>query len=117
MKCPFKRKSKEKSFIDEAIENRTVVLRSEESALSLDDNEIDEIKSIVEIDEIRTKNLERLVETNEKLKPKHWWNKIDPNTIFIIAGNLVLTLVITKHEDLNIITSKAKQFWINIKPR
>lgn len=114
MKWPFKKKEQEKSALKDPIDTRIgelVIVEGHE----LDGDELDKLREIVEIDEIKIRNINSLVEIDERRKKKHWWNEISPNTVLIIAGNVLLTVLVTKHEDLNVITSKAKQFWLNLR--
>ena len=115
MKWPFKKKEPKKGALDDPITTRAAGLWCEIDD-SLSEDEISKIKEIVIIDEKRIQNLGNLVEIEERMKPQHWWNKINPNTVLVLLGNAALTILITKHEDLNVITSKAKQFWVNLKP-
>lgn len=45
-----------------------------------------------------------------KLKEKKW--NVSPDTMAIVAGNLLGIILILKHEELNVITSKAMNFVI-----
>lgn len=56
--------------------------------------------------EVALSNLERLYE----LKSKDGKFNISPDTMAVVAGNLIGLIMIIKHEELNIITSKALGF-------
>ena len=58
--------------------------------------------------EIAIEHLSRLYDI--KLKDKKW--NISNDTMLVVAGNLLGIMLILKHEDLNIITSKALGFVI-----
>jgi len=62
-------------------------------------NKISELKKEAEI-------LEKLLDENQKDF------RVSPDTILIVAGNLLGILLILKYEELNIITTKAMSFVI-----
>lgn len=58
--------------------------------------------------EVALNHLSKLHEMNSKEKK---WN-VSPDTMAVVAGNLLGIMLILKHEELNIITSKAMGFVI-----
>ena len=58
--------------------------------------------------EVALNHLSILHEINSKEKK---WN-VSPDTMAVVAGNLLGIVLILKHEELNIITSKAMSFVI-----
>lgn len=78
----------------------------------------------LEIDSILTDMEDMYVDSDEyttainhlsklyELKSKDKEFNISPDTVAVVAGNLLGILLILKHEDLNIITSKALGFVI-----
>lgn len=58
--------------------------------------------------EVALKHLSTLHEINSKEKK---WN-VSPDTMAVVAGNLLGIMLILKHEELNVITSKAMSFVI-----
>lgn len=59
--------------------------------------------------EIALNHLSTLHEIN-KSKEKKW--NVSPDTMAIVVGNLLGIILILKHEELNVITSKAMNFVI-----
>lgn len=58
--------------------------------------------------EVALNHLSTLHEINSKEKK---WN-VSPDTMAVVAGNLLGIVLILKHEELNVITSKAMSFVI-----
>ena len=58
--------------------------------------------------EVALNHLSTLHEINSKEKK---WN-VSPDTMAVVAGNLLGIMLILKHEELNVITSKAMSFVI-----
>lgn len=58
--------------------------------------------------EVALNHLSTLYEIKSKEKK---WN-VSPDTMAIVAGNLLGIILILKHEELNVITSKAMNFVI-----
>lgn len=59
--------------------------------------------------EVALNHLSTLHEINNSKKKK--WN-VSPDTMAVVAGNLLGIILILKHEELNVITSKAMNFVI-----
>ena len=89
----FKRPQKEQSKIQQEME----VLQDELDAYDVSSKEYADV----------LKQLELLYELDKKVKVS-----IDPNTALVVAGNLLGILAILKHEQFNVITSKAMSFVI-----
>lgn len=61
--------------------------------------------------EVALNHLSTLHEINSKEKKEKKWN-VSPDTMAVVAGNLLGIILILKHEELNVITSKAMNFVI-----
>lgn len=93
MRNPFK-KNTEKSELEKAIDERIAHLNE-----TIEDSEKDQTA----ID-----NLKQLVDAKTELEgEKH---SINPNVIISAVGSLAGIVLIIKHENLNVITSKALSF-------
>jgi hypothetical protein len=90
----FVKKSTEETPLDKVIREATEWL---------DPNRDDYMKSI--------EALERL----HKLKQKEAESKVSPDTLALIAGNLLGILLILNHERAHIVTSKALSFVLKMR--
>ena len=88
----FKFTKKEKTMLEQEIEE---VLKEMGSMHTSDD----EYATILE-------RLERLY----KLQEKKETCKVSPDTLAVVVGNLLGIVLILKHEELNVVTSKALGF-------
>ncbi len=88
MKLIFRKRSKLENVIDSILDDM--------SKLKADSNEYSDMAN----------NLEKLLKAKSYEKQKG----ISPDTIAIVAGNLIGIVLILKHEKIDIITSKALGF-------
>lgn len=91
----LKGKHKEKTMLQQSIDDRIELL-----SYSLEEPDKDE-KAI--------ENLERLTKVKAELEPKR--PKINPNTVISLAATVGLGIITIKHEQFNVITSK---FWNSV---
>lgn len=94
------KKAKEKTPLEMIIEERIETLKIQDP----------------ETDTEKIENLERLVGIRESLKDEPRY-KIDPNVILTVGGNLLLGLAILRHEQFNVISTKAMGFFTKGKIR
>ena len=81
---------------------RDMMLKSDNEKIQADTKKL--LDESVKYCEILTQSLEEY----EKLSAAKW--KIDPNTILVVAGNLVGILLILNFEKMDIVRSKAMSF-------
>ena len=53
--------------------------------------------------------IERLTKIRGE-KPKRWWQSISWDTVLVVFAGLIQTVMILKHEELNVISTKAMNF-------